>query len=293
MTPVKFTTPLRLLLLSLAMTVASMPALSRPTAPAGAEEEPGATPTLTSGATPTPTSAATEPPASPTGTASPAAEPSAPPTTAAPETPAPVPTERVDIVISSGSALSGAIREDRDGDRAISAGDGTPVLALVELAFISRDAVLRNEFASQPNIEIYTEDGSFAFESIPEGVYTLWVWWSPGFIGVETWPTNPGLFFAEIRVGPDGTVTADRPVPQTFLVRPLRDGEVSHPVRSSGTVPYAGRVNVREALAARAAAGLPVAGTGPRGRAPWWPVAAGAAAFALAAAGFGLTRRRS
>jgi hypothetical protein len=175
--------------------------------------------------------------------------------------------------------------EDKDGDGRLSQ-DDLGAQTLVEL-----------ESPNRPLVSMFNAvSGSFSFTNIPAGEYVLVVWWSPGFIGGTTAPTNDGRLEIKFSVADDGSVTGA--IPGVILARQSPEGLVPYPVRSGGgTEKYpVGIVDVAVAYAAAGIVELPPTGlaTDPRGTNWRWPV--GLVALAVAAVTFfgsGIVTRKS
>lgn len=196
--------------------------------------------------------------------ASPTAEPSA--TMPVEPTSTPVP------LVDTTDAISRVV-QDKDGDGRVSQSD-PGAQTLVEL-----------ESSDRPLVSMYNSlSGDFAFRNVPAGEYLLVVWWSPGFIGGTTAPTNPGRLEVKFSVGDDGSVTGV--IPAAILARELPAGLIPYPVRAGqegvGTLPV-GEVDVAAVYAKAGEVELPASGlaTDSDGRMIWtWIVGLGALALA-------------
>jgi hypothetical protein len=162
-------------------------------------------------------------------------------------------------------------------------------------------------------------DGSFSFVNVPEGDYTLYVWWMAGFVNGGS-DEAPHVLRAVLRIDGDGFITAPSPLPATWpgtlgsefnperdrtiigsvppfiLLKPKPAGLVPYPVSVGDTTagpPPIGSVDVGLILAQQPTA-LPRTGGGPAddvsGLLRWL----GAAALALAVlSGLIIARRRA
>jgi hypothetical protein len=158
--------------------------------------------------------------------------------------------------------VTATILADTDGDGQVSEGD-EPAVTLVEL-----------ESPGRPLVSVFNDaSGSFDLRNIPEGRYTLVVWWSPGFIEpATTAPTNPGRLEIPLDVAADGVVASPGPGFEVILVNALPEGLTPYPVRT-GVSPGEIATGVVDVAAAYAAAAptpappvdLPTAGAGPGG----------------------------
>lgn len=195
----------------------------------------------------------------PAGTATPASDQSATPVAAASEpTVSPAVAERT---ISRDGSVRGTTLEDDDSD-GVASGVDKPRSTLVELqshASIVDGKLVADTKTSQVISLLADATGEFRFTDAPLGNYVLWVW-GYGFIGVNTAPTNPGLFQTSIVVAGDGTVTGA--LPASLLLKKAPEGVLGYPVRTGdadGPVPV-GSVNVRQRLSGAIPAGLPATG---------------------------------
>lgn len=152
-------------------------------------------------------------------------------------------------VLSSTASLTGHVLQDTDGSATASPGD-VPAETLIELVRYGG------------GFSVFTaSDGSFAFRNLPSGDYLLMAWWTPSFIGVPTWETNPGLYVAGISVAEDGVVKGALPSP--LLVKPKPEGLVPFPVRTGSENLPVGVVD--GGAGSGSAAALPPTGAGPDG----------------------------
>lgn len=82
------------------------------------------------------------------------------------------------------------------------------------------------------SVLLYTaSDDSFTFTNVPAGDYTLWIWWTPGFVeGAADAGTTvqPDLLQVRFTVNADGTVTG--PAVLQVLLKPLPEGLIPFPV---------------------------------------------------------------
>jgi hypothetical protein len=85
-------------------------------------------------------------------------------------------------------------------------------------------------------------NGRFTFARLPSGDYVLFIWWSPGFVGVPTSPTNSGLYWAGISVSEDGIVRGE--LPEQLMVKPNTAGVIPYPVRTGGDTLPVGTLQV-------------------------------------------------
>jgi hypothetical protein len=143
---------------------------------------------------------------------------------------------------------------DADGDGQVSDGD-EPAFTRVSLHSPER-----------PLVGVYTDaSGSFELRNIPEGSYTLTVWWSPGFIPpATTVPTNPGRLDILFDVTADGTIVAATPLPEVILVQPLPEGLIPFPTGGPAAIPT-GVIDVAAAYAAAAPTPAPPVDLPPAG----------------------------
>ena len=228
-------------------------------------------------------SAAAATPTAARGTITPTASQPPSPPLAAPTSNAPQLPERT---ISVDSSVSATTIEDADEDGASSAAD-RPVSTLVELQ--SDASIVNGELVADTKtsrlISLFSAaSGSFRFTAVPQGNYLLWVW-AYGFVGVNTAPTNSGLFLANISVAADGKVTGR--VPTQFLLKKKPEGVVGYPVRTGdaeGGPPAVGSVDVGRLLRRSALAALPPTGQGASDNTGWVTLS-GVILVALAALG--------
>lgn len=142
-------------------------------------------PTTTASPAPTSTATGSPQPATPTAAAPTAAAPTAAPSPEVPTVP---------------GSIRSRLVEDTDGDGRVSATDRRTVRTLIELSFWSRVPAspvdqgppVRALNDSNPTsngwfMNMFSgEDGSFAFDNVPPGMYTLQVWWAGGFVNGAT-----------------------------------------------------------------------------------------------------------
>lgn len=209
--------------------------------------------------------------------------------------------------------IAGRLVEDVNGNRQLDPEDGPPSQqTLIQLLPWSLPA-------EQPLSILTADDGSFTFANVPEGDYTLYVWWMAGFVDGGS-QESPHLLRAVVRVGSDGAITAPSPLPATWPgtpgseFNPEKDGTIIGTVpevillkpKPPGLFPYpvsvgegiqgslaVGSVDVGQALARRPFA-LPPTGAGPADAGSDLLRWLGAAALALAAlSGLTIARRRA
>ncbi len=90
--------------------------------------------------------------------------------------------------------FEGQILQDVDGNRDFSL-DDIAARTLVQLV------------GTNQTFELYTGvDGGYSFQNVPDGEYTLRLWWSPGFDDVNATPDNAGPY--EVRLTVDSTQDA-------------------------------------------------------------------------------------
>lgn len=154
-------------------------------------------------------------------------------------------------LISTNREILGSLAQDNDGDNRISAGD-EGLTTLVEIIPVGQGA----------GASLFTTpDGAFRITEIPPGEYDLWIWWSPGFINMQSEATNPGLVRVPVRVDEDGTTTGA--LPEVILVREKpSESLIPWPVRSGSSTAPIGTVS----LAAEPSAPAPVLPSTGQGR---------------------------
>lgn len=166
------------------------------------------------------------------------------------------------------------------------------------------------------------DDGSFSYTDVPEGDYTLRVFWAGGFVSGGA-AEAPDLWRAVFRINKDGTIGVPPelpatwpgsfggepfepvrdhvvigPVPGVILLKPKPLGVFPYPVDDGSTGPLGvGTLDLGAALAGRlpGAAGLPRAGDGATGAASGlaaWTATGGVGLLVLVAVTFARPWRR-
>lgn len=253
-----------------------------------------------------------------------------------PQTATPTPASPTAAPSPGAPTVPGSIRsrlvEDTDGDGRVSATDRRTVRTLIALIFWSRVPAspvnqgppVRALNDSNPTsngwfMNMFSgEDGSFAFDNVPPGMYTLQIWWAGGFVNGAT-ERLPDLYRAIIQIEADGRLTAPAqlpatwpesygyedinvvrdhiglgPLPSEILLKPAIPGVFAYPISdNTSRVTDVGTVDVAAALArierpqlAPPRVALPPTGSGPAGgqRRTSLGFAAALAALALGAA---------
>jgi hypothetical protein len=168
-------------------------------------------------------------------------------------------------------------------------------------------------------IELITaKDGTFAFENIPPGDYSLRLFWPAGFVSAGSSAAIPHLIRAVFRVSADGAFTTPDPLPATWPGLPLekfdpptdgtiigqfpaeivlkrKDPDVGAVLPGAGDAAFAlgvGRIDVGAALRGETPALLPDTGSGGQldGGASAW--AAGGPVVVLSSLAFVIAMRR-
>lgn len=227
--------------------------------------------------------------------------------TAVAETPTPV-TETPAPVGEMPTSIAGYVIEDLDGNNVPSAGD-RGAQTLVELFRLSGGRIVSGT-------GLLTDGtGRFEFLDVPEGEYSLSVWWSPGFISLEgqsplrATEGHPHLLGVGISVQQDGTTQFKHIVTIVEGGRVLvTDAEQAaatqftelvilvRPKEPESLIPYPVRVGQGPLPVGRAtlgAAALPSSGAGTAGNEwvfPWLLVALGLSIIGAATAALRLRR---
>lgn len=216
------------------------------------------------------------------------------------------------LAAPASATISARLVEDLNDNGQFDAEDGPPSQrTLVQLVpWATPDRFVR---------VLTADDGSFSFVNVPEGDYTLSVWWMSGFVG-DSSERLPHALRIVLRVTSDGAIATPSPLPTTWPelpteeFNPERDGTIigsvpdvillklkppglfPYPVEvgdTAGGPPPIGVVDVGQALRERPAA-LPPTGGGPRDDADSLLRWLGAGVLALAVlSGLTVARRRA
>ncbi len=123
-------------------------------------------------------------------------------------TPSPtLPTMEPTAAPAVGATLTGRIVEDLDSDRLPDDADGIPSQSVMYLTPWSR---------TDAAVGLLTENGRFTFSNIPEGDYTLRIYWPAGFASPEAASDLPHILRAVFHVNTDGTISAPPVLPKTW-----------------------------------------------------------------------------
>lgn len=167
---------------------------------------------------------------------------------------------------SAGATIAGRVLEDKNDNGVVDDGDAPPSVTQVREGSVGTLVELVSS-ASQ-SIPLYTgTDGSFTFTNVPSGDYTLWIWWTPGFVADSAQAgtiVQQDLLQVPFTVKEDGTV--DGPAALEVLLKPRPEGLIPFPVKTGlGGGPIAiGALDVGRTLGTLPAA-LPGTGGGPPG----------------------------
>lgn len=193
------------------------------------------------------------------------------------------------------TSLTTTLIEDLDASRSKTAADGVPAQSPVYLVpWAKPDAV----------IGLLTVEGKFTFANVPEGDYTIRIYWPAGFASPEASPELPLILRAAVHVDEEGGLTAPPAYPETWpgptmerfdpardrtilgalpdsIVVNRKDADVlaSVPDAAADTIAFAeGSIDVGAALGGTAV-GLPSTGAGSKDNSSAWWVLTGFSAM--------------
>lgn len=113
--------------------------------------------------------------------------------------------------------FGGQILQDVDGNRDFSLED-VPARTLVQL------------MSADQTFELYTGvDGGYSFRNVPDGEYTLRLWWLPGFADVAASPNNAGLYEVRLTVDSSQDVPVNASGPLKIWVTPVAPDTLPFP----------------------------------------------------------------
>jgi hypothetical protein len=131
--------------------------------------------------------------------------------------------------------INAALIEDLNGDGAKDAGDAPPARStLIELVPWSE---VDSNGDPRVVLRLFTSpSGSFDFKDVPQGDYTLLIWWQAGFVTGGT-PEIPDLLQAVFSIDKTGEVAAPTTTPDRFPGVMGSQQDANRGVRFVGTVP--------------------------------------------------------
>lgn len=133
--------------------------------------------------------------------------------------------------------IGGQIIQDADGSKDFSLED-LPAKTLVQLV------------APQRTLDLYTDaDGTYRFDNIPDGHYTLRLWWTPGFADVLSAPSDPGRYDVVVTVDVAHDVPVNASGPLRVWVTPVAGATLPFPAAEAHEPVPTGSMDAGAALA--------------------------------------------